>query len=271
MEGTLMAFIFGERLVEFVIRVGVDDIQKDPAFLDKLFESDPLLNVGADVSPEGGPETHEQLIMDEFQAKLAQVPPRPSEVLLPADQRFRNIMQTLPDMKSYIASMNVKIAHGYPREEKDLPGIFINLGVEDEQQYLGDLKQRIEDSTNAKSYEVYGVDQSTSYAVAIVSTNYDETILLHFLCKYALIRYRRVLEVYGLRQMQMHWGDIEPAEALLQGGITAYQRVGMLNCHKTEDFPVEITGFNKAIYGQDVAPDKEVIPGVYELGPGEGL
>ena len=199
-----MSFLFAEKVIEYVIRVGVNDIFQDPTILDRIFVTNKCRDVGADLTPDGAsPPIFERTIMDEFQDKMEAIPATKRETGVAPEDRFENELFPIEDMKTYLSQMNISIRHGYPREEKDLPGIFINLGAEDENTYLGDVQHVIQNDSPPEQNIIFGVDVSTSYYLNILSSNYDETIFLYYLVRYALIRYRRVLEVYGMRTPKM--------------------------------------------------------------------
>ena len=227
------------------------------------------------MTPDGAsPPIFERTIMDEFQDKMEAIPATKRETGVAPEDRFENELFPIEDMKTYLSQMNISIRHGYPREEKDLPGIFINLGAEDENTYLGDVQHVIQNDSPPEQNIIFGVDVSTSYYLNILSSNYDETIFLYYLVRYALIRYRRVLEVYGMRTPKIHFNDVEPSNQLFSSGLFIYQRTGIISCDRTDSFPVKVEAFEKALMNipfTDQIPEKEVVPGLAEPGPGDGL
>ncbi len=236
-----MAFVFAERLIEFAIRIGTDDVMKDPTQLQLMFFVSDLVNKGANMSPDSvTPKVHEKLPMDFFQQRLAEIPRTKSEVN--SSNIFKDELPVIPDIAEYMKTANIKIIHGYPREAGDLPCISITLGNEEEStKYLGGEKATI-NAAGGKKYKILGSDWGSQINVSIMTTNYDELVIWHRIILTSLLKYRVALESYGMRNQNMAWADIEPAAEYLQGGIFAYQRTCILSCDKEQDVPVLVEG-----------------------------
>jgi hypothetical protein len=261
-----MAFIYAQRLLEFAIRIGFDDLQKDTDLLASIFAVDENLGSGRDLEAQTEP-----LVFEEFQQRLSQIPRREVETGI-AGSIFRTLIPTLQDIQTLMATANIQIIHGYPRTASDCPCISITLGGEQESQYLGDLKGR--SIKGDKAYLHLGAEMSAQYRLAVMTTNADETELWYHIVKYALLRYRPHLEGYGLTEQKVSWMDLEPAEEYLQSGLFMYQRVCMFDCMKQESVPILDKGYDTLVWGgivgdPEIVPEKEVIPGQIELGPGE--
>lgn len=267
-----MSFIYAQRLLEFAIRIGFDDLQKDPELLASVFTLDEGLGQGRDLGLDANlqPQT-ERLVFEEFQKRLGEIPRREVETGI-AGSIFRTLIPTMQDIQSLMASVNLQIIHGFPRTASDCPCVSITLGSEQERQYLGDLKGRsIRDD---KAYLHLGAEMSAQYRLAVMTTNADETELWYHIIKYALLRYRPHLEGYGLTEQKVSWMDIEPAEEYLQSGLFMYQRVCMFDCIKQESVPILEQGFTTLVWGgivdnPDSVDEKQIVPGDIELGPGE--
>jgi len=256
-----MAFVSAELLIEYAIRIGVDDIMKDPSVIDSLFFADPLAKMGRDLTPENQAEpVYEQLIMDIFQKRLQEIPRRGSES--GQESIFKNSIPTLQEMKDYLASANINIVHGFPRELSDLPAISIVSGNEDEGQYLGVQRGVVDDSDEA--YELIGSDANFTYNITIITPNYDETVLWHAFIKFSLLKYRHAIEAYGFRNQNMTWLDLEPASQYLQSGLFVYQKACLLRGEKEEFIPVKKVGYSELAFtvsndGQPVGGD-QILP-----------
>jgi len=237
-----MGLIYAERLIEYAIRVGVDDLQNDKELVRLAFPVDKKINAGADVTPDGAEQkVFEPLPMDYFQTRLSEIPKVKGET--GKQDIFANSMPGIDDVYSYLNKddLSFKITHGFPREPGDLPAIAITLGNEDESQYLGGQKGRI------GKYVIVGSDFSSQYQVHILTPNYDETIIWYFILKYCFLRYRPIMEIYGMRQIKISFLDPEPAPEYLQAGIFIYQRTCILACVKDEDIPIEEKGYTELI------------------------
>ncbi|MGZ3772947.1 MAG: hypothetical protein ACXVCY_04175 [Pseudobdellovibrionaceae bacterium] len=251
-----MAVLFGEKLIEYAIRIAADDFVRNPKLVDWVFYTDKQLNQGTQLltNDPNNPE-YEPLVMDYFQQRLAQIPRRKGEEAM-ADI-FSNTVQTLPDIKEYLQTANVKLIHGFPRDSQDLPCLCINLGGDDEKQYLGQVKEEI--TTDDGTYLLVGPDWNTHYFINVITPNYDETIIWQIIIKYALTVYRPHLESYGLRNLSMSWMDIQLDSALAQAGIFAYQRTCSVACERDEIYPVskdgyEALGFSVNSNSGDITP-----------------
>ena len=254
-----MSFISAENLIEYAIRVGVDDIQQDPSLLSLMFFTDKHLDEGADMTPPGQPagSVREPLPYNFFQKRLEEIPKRAAET--GKTDIFKNSIPQVPDIAEYLQTANIKIMHGYPRDDKDLPAISITLGNEDEKQFLGMVKQVVQ--LEGKRYEMVGADCPAQYMIQILSPNYDETVIWYYLIKYSLWRYRRHIEGYGMREQSLSWADVELAPQFAQAGIYVYQRAGILSCVKDEDIPVQVEGFNELSMGINGLPgDGSIVP-----------
>jgi len=259
-----MSFIYAERLLEFAIRIGFDDLQKDPELLSRVFNIDPGLGLGRDL---GGPT--ERLVFEEFQDRLNAIPRRESEA--GNTSIFRLTVPTIEDIQRLMESANMHIVHGFPRSSQDLPCISITLGGESERQYLGDIKDRTINTETGKSYIHLGTENQAQYRIAIVTTNLDETVLWHYIVKYAMLRYRPHLEGYGIAEQKVSWMDVEPDEALIQAGIFAYTRVCIIDCTKQESVPIEESGFDTLVMGGIVGLPGSVADGAAVVDPDEVL
>lgn len=246
-----MSMVYGERLIEFAIRVGVDDLIKDPTIANLMFFTDKHLGEGTPLTPAAGDPTaptSEKLIMDAFQERIAALPKTKEETGLSSDGIFHNSIQAVPDIQEYFRTANIAIKHGFPREAQDLPCLAITLGNEEESQYLGTQKGTLL-KDNGDRYAVTGSDWETQYQISIITPNYDETVVWYYVLKYCLTAYRPHIEAYGLRQQKLSFMDVEPAAEYLQAGLFIYQRTCILSCVKDEDVPVKITGFNGLAFG----------------------
>lgn len=243
-----MSFVLGQKLIEYAIRVGVDDVQKNPDLVRMMFMATKLENEGRDLTPTGqAQKVREPLVMDYFQQRIAQLPKSKGETGL--NDLFKNSNQALDDIAQYLQECNMSIRQGYPQEAKDLPCIAITLGNEDENQYLGQLKGRYVDDAKNKAYKAVGSDWATQYNIQIITTNYDEVEIWYHLLKYSFLTYRSAMEAYGLRNQRISFLDMEPAPEYLQAGAFAYQRTCIFNAEKDEVIPVEERGFNSLAFG----------------------
>lgn len=255
--------IYGESLLELAIRIGIADLAANPEEITQLLGISPGRNAGLDLTPDGAPvKVYDRTLLDEFQDKVdALARLKGEEGLRPV---FRNAIPDLPDIKAYVQSANVRIAHGYPREAQDLPMVAISLGSESEgQQYLGVLKtEKTGQAGSGDQIMEIGSDMETDYHIHILTPNYDETVILFYLIKYGLLKYRPHLEGYGLRDAKMNWQACEPAPEYLQGGLFIYQRSCVLSCVKDESFAVKAgagskwtaLGFNAQAGGDTIIP-----------------
>jgi len=267
-----MSFLNAEMLLEYVIRVGVDDVQKDQTIAEELFSVDFLTNKGRDLTPPGVTEpVYEQTLMDTFQKRLAEIPRTASDDPN-SESIFTNTIPSMPSITDYLKTANIAIRHGYPRDGQDLPMISITLGNEDERQYLGLLKHTAQ-GPDGKSYLALGCDSETQYMLNILSTNFNETIIWYHLLKRAFLVYRPILEAYGLRECSISWTDPEPAPEYMQGGIFVYQRSCIVRGVKDEYALAEGDGeFSTLSYEvNQQSGGREILPGASENGPGEGI
>lgn len=257
-----MSFIYAERLIEFAIRIGVDDLMKEEneEILNFLFEADPHTKKGTDLTPPGNPEeVKEPLLYDEFQKRLAEIPRREAETGI-VGSIFQNSIPKLPDIKDFLTNppKPVRIVHAFPREPEDLPAIVITLGNEDEgQQYLGTEKGEVQ--TTHGRYKIVGSDFDAQYNITVLTPNYDETILWYHIIRYSLLRWRTALVGYGLNKQRMTWLDPDLDPRYTDNYI--YNRTCVLSCEKEEDFPVLIEQFSElsvggvTVAGQGSQPD----------------
>lgn len=268
-----MSFLNAEMLLEFVIRVGVDDVQNDRTIAEELFAVDPLTQTGRDLTPPGITHpVYETTLMDAFQKRLAEIPLRESETGK-TGSIFSNSIPSIPSITDYLETANVSIRHGFPRDSQDLPCISITLGNEDEKQYLGLLKHTAQSKDGKKTYLALGCDAETQYMLNIFSTNFNETVIWYHLIKRALLVYRPILEAYGLREVSVSWMDVEPASEHLQAGLFVYQRSAVVRGVKDEFALAAGDGeFSELAFeiGEQEG-GREIIPGADENGPGEGL
>lgn len=245
-----MSFIYAERMLEFAIRIGTDDIMKDETLVDLIFFTDKHKGEGKDLTPPGASEpVREPLPWDHFQKRMAEIPRRKTETGRQGDDIFENTIPDVPDIKEYLSTANIRIMHGFPRESKDLPAISITLGNEDEtgQEYLGKQKQVLQSDT--ARYEVYGADFSAQYNIQIMTPNYDETIIWHKIIKYSLLRYAYALEGYGLRTLKQSWLDPELDPRWADSGLFIYNRSCIVQCVKDEDVPVKVELYKEFAMG----------------------
>ena len=232
-----MSFIYGNKLLEYVIRVGTNDILTNPELINLMFYTDPQTGLGKDLTPPCSTgKTIEPRVTDLFIAKLNATQRTKDET--GQNKVFRNSIPTIPDVKEYLQTANMNLKHGFPREAQDLPCISITLGGEDEAtKYMSSLKSSAT-SESGQTYDILGSDWSTQYHMNIITPNYDETEIWYYILKYAFITYRAVLEGYGLIEQTLTFADLEPAPEYLQGGLFMYQRTAILSCKKVEDIPV---------------------------------
>ena len=112
-------FIYAEKLIEYAIRIGVDDIQEDPTLLDLMFFTDKQMNQGTDLTPNNqSKKVYESLPTDFFQRRLLEIPKRKSET--GQIDIFKNSIPSIPDIKEYLSTATMNIIHGFPREARDL-------------------------------------------------------------------------------------------------------------------------------------------------------
>ena len=236
-----MAILMGEKLVEYVIRMGTQDVMENPKLLKFMIYADKQENQGA-VFSGGDPDNPERepLVMDEFQKRLKNLPRLPGEAKV--DDLFMNTFSPLADIEKYLSEANIKIIQGFPRSPSDLPCISINLGGDDEKQFLGGFKDEIK--TDDKTYLLVGSDWRTQYFINVTTTNYEETLIWQMIIKFALTVYRPHLEAYGLRNSSMSWMDVDIAQELSAGGVFAYQRSCSLSCERDESYPVTKDGYS---------------------------
>jgi hypothetical protein len=258
-----MSFVCAEHLIEYAIRIGVDDIQKDPNLVNFMFYTEKHLQEGADLTPPGqeAGSVREPLPYDYFQKRLLEIPKRQAET--GQQDIFKNTIPQVPDIIDYLSTANVRIVHGFPRDEKDLPAISITLGNEDEKQYLGMEKGTVQ-VDGGKKYTIVGADAPAQYMIRILSPNYDETVVWYYIIKYALWRYRKHIEGYGMREQSVSWLDVDLAQQYVESGLYIYQRSAVLSCVKDEDIPIEKDGFDELNMGV-TTPD--AAPGVDPGGP----
>lgn len=238
-----MAFIYGQRLLEYAIRIGTYDLITNPEMVRLAFFTDPQQNKGMDLTPPGSTvRVKEPLPTDVFIEKLNKIPKSKSET--GQMNPFRNSIPSIPDVIDYLKNANMSIRFGFPREPQDLPCIAITLGNEDESsnQYLGTSKGQLKVKTSPqgdfKLYDIIGSDWSTQYHLHIMSPNADEVEIWYFILKYCFTAYRPALSAYGLQSPKLSFADLEPAPEYLQAGLFVYQRVGILACTKEEDMPL---------------------------------
>lgn len=231
----LAIFIYGESLLELAIRMGVDDLAKDPSAVRRLLGIERNLHAGMELTPPGSSEdVYEQTLYDEFQQRVATLQGVKGEG---ASAVFKNAMPDMPDIEAYLSQgPNVRFSHGFPREAQDLPMISITLGGEAEgEKYLGQLRYKaVNRRADGAEVAVIGSDMQADYHIHILTPNYDETVVLFHLVKYGLLKYRAHLEGYGIALATMNWQSPEPAPEYLQGGLFIYQRTCVLSCQKDE-------------------------------------
>lgn len=242
-----MGYFYAERLIEYAIRVGTDDLQTNQKLVNLMFPVDKKTGAGTDMTPPGATEkVVEQLPMDYFQKRLREIPKLKAET--GQQEIFKNSLPEIGDIYEYLNKndLNFRITHGFPREAQDLPCISITLGNEEESQYLGGQKGAVDGK--GTRYVLVGSDWSSQYNINILSPNYDETILWYHILKYCFTVYRPVLEAYGMRQINCTWTDPEPAAEYLQSGLFVYQRTCILSCVKDEDVPIEQKAYNELAF-----------------------
>lgn len=270
-------FIYAESLIELAVRIGVDDLYANPDDIRLLLSMDPSLNNGLTLTPTGGQPTFDKTLFDEFQTKI-------STLRRVGDENkvkpvFRNPIPAIPDIQEYIKTANLRFVHGFPREAQDIPCVAITLGDENEdQQYFGVVEgMPLGGGSKGQLQQRVGSDFRASYHLHILSTNYDETVVLHHLVKYGLLKYRAHLEGYGIREAKLSFMDVEPAPEYLQGGLFVYQRTCVLSCVKADSFVDLSPAYSQLSYqitdtsGTILDPGKQILPGQPENGPGQGF
>lgn len=239
-----MSFIYGERLIEYAIRIGTDDLMKSQELVDYLFYPTKNLNQGRNVTPPDSPQNvYEKLPFDYFQERLSKIPRTPSET---GDlDLFKNPFPTIPDIIAYLNECNISIVHGYPPAGGNLPCISIVLGNEDETKFLGGQQIDYENGLGGKPSTEKGSNFNAQYNVSILSTNYDEVELWYFIMKYSIMAYKAVLDGYGLSNIAMSFMDIEPAPDYIQAGLFCYQRTMILSTVKQESIMTPAPGYSE--------------------------
>lgn len=272
-QGPHLSFIYGESLLELAIRIGIADLVADPEEVKHLLGISPGRDLGLDLTPpeDGAPKVFDPTLLDEFQNKIDMLQRlKGEEGLAPI---FRNNIPALPDIQEYLKICNIKFSHGYPREAADLPMICIVLGPESEgTKYNGQHKYTpVRQNRKGQAVVRMGSDMDASYEIHVISTNYDEVVILFHIIKYALLKYRDHLEGYGLREATMNWGPCELAPEYLQGGVFTYDRVCNLACVKDESFEYARDGFGELVFNVQADGDTIVSRQVLPPGPEEGL
>jgi len=239
-----MSFINGPMFLEYVIRVGFDDLVNSRDLMNQIFIHSDRVNEGDDLAPDGSEPFHDPLLMDEFQERLKQIPRRPGETGMTTI--WRNFYITTDQVLEALNQANIKIIHGFPRTSEDLPCISLRIASESSEEYVGDAGGEFEvDQTG--THHIVVAEFDASYSITLATTNENELHIWYHVIKYALLRYRTVLEAYGLKMASQAWGDVEPASEYLQGGLFIYQRDCVVNCKKTEGFAVPKTGYGSIV------------------------
>lgn len=264
-----MSLVGAPSLIEFAIRVGIDDILKDPNVLRYLLNASPLTNEGPVMSPAGSsPVTHDPLPMDYFQQRLKLVPHLGDET--GKTDIFRNSIPRVEDVQKILGEGNMKIIHGFPQDTQDIPCLSIVLGNEDEgggggQQYLGTQKKVVQ-TPDGRRYVSLGSEMDAQFNLQILSTNYDETMAWYYAIKYSLWAYRKHIMAYGFNGQRMTWQDIEPAPEYLQAGLFVYSRGCVLSGILEEDILVPEDAYTSLAFslatpeGHVADSDQQVIP-----------
>lgn len=235
-----MSIVIGEKLIEFAIRIGFDDLKKDKDLVLALLPNDKSLNEGMEMEDEAtGAPVFEKTVMEEFAQRLSEIPKKPSET--GKDDIFERGIPDAEKLWEYIQTCNMGIRTGFPRDQQELPCLCINIGAEDEEEFLAHAGFAGGDG----SKDLAAIND-TSYTVTILTTNYEETLIWYVICKYALMRYRAALEGHGLQSAKVRWEDLEPGPEYLQSGTFVYQRAALFSCMKMDTIPTtplsDITG-----------------------------
>jgi hypothetical protein len=236
-----MTFFGGNMLLEFVVRVAYDDlVNKGPYILEQIYSTSPRLNEGIEVGTEDGGTEILPNDLDLFQARLAEIPKRPGELQMTTI--FRNSISSVDEVRQYLKECNIKIIHGWPLTMADLPCLSIRIESENADDFIGQSLNDIENPDGR--YNVFGAEFDSTYVMSILSTNENDIHAWHNLIKYALIRYRHVLDAYGMKTIGQSWGDVAPATEYLSAGVYVFQRECTVNCKKTDSFSVKMDGFS---------------------------
>lgn len=265
-----MSFVGAPSLIEFAIRVGLDDIRRDPNVLKFILNASLLTDQGRDLTPTGvTPKTFEKLPMDYFQRRLELIPKMGDETGL-ATSIFRNSNPKPEDVQRLLFEGNLKLIHGFPRSNEDIPCCSIVLGNEDEAggvQYLA-TQREIFQANDGKRYRILGSDMAAQFNIQIMSTNYDETMAWYYGIKYALWAYRTHMEAYGLREQRMNWQDIEPASEYVQAGLFVYNRTCIVSGVLEESVLVPDDAFKELAFSL-ATPEGPVADSEQEIRPGD--
>lgn len=253
-----MAFVNAELLIEFAIRIGIDDLVVNHDLVEQIFFANPKTNMGQDLT-----NSKVATIADEFQARLSAIR---TTNLDPNSSKFRNTFTNNTDVIDYLTRRAIQIIHGFPRSPEDVPCISITLGGESEDDYIGDSLGDLIDPDDGIPREWIGARWPGNYSLAILTTSYNETWLLYNVIKYAILKWRPAFEVYNWRNVTMHWMDMEPAPEYLQAGQFIYQRVCSLSGEKGENIVIVpqgtftavegVTVYGEEMYAQEILPEE---------------
>jgi hypothetical protein len=232
-----MAFINTGLLLEFAIRVGFDDVVSVPGLLEQLFTTSDRTGEGGEL----GAGQREPLSMDYFQQRLAAVPRRAGEVGM--QSIWRNTFPTIEEIRQYLSECNIKIIHGFPMTMMDLPCISIRMDNDNDTDYVGTTAGDFE-GPNGRAHQIIA-EFDTTHTVSIATGAESYTAIWYAIIKYSIMRYKQVLEAYGMKNLSQAWGDVEPRTEFTEAGNFVYQRDCAVNCQKTEGFYVEVNGFSE--------------------------
>lgn len=241
----------------------MQDLTEDPAAIRRLLGIAANKGIGLDLTPEGEQprSTLELTLYDEFQNKIDGLKRVKGEEGMPSI--FKSAIPAIPDIEAYLQTANVRIVHGFPREAADLPCVAISLAGEGEFKFIGQIQEELIPEVGFTRVEE-GSHAQADYHLHILSPNYDETVILFHLVKYALQKYRVHLEGYGLREATMNWQPVELAPEYLQGGVHVYQRSCVISLTKHDSFEYRRPAYTGLGYGvpagEDVVAGGAIIP-----------
>ena len=139
---------------------------------------------------------------------------------------------TLKSFKNFIATKDIKVLIGFPREPQSLPCYVITVAGEQESPIglgdnIDDYEEEWDDNRLETQYIIAGVDIDSSYRIECWSDNGDLTSYMYTILKYCLLSSRNKMLKDNFKLPKITGTDLEPVPDYIP--VFVYRRALMIS------------------------------------------
>ena len=139
---------------------------------------------------------------------------------------------TLKSFKNFIATKDIKVLIGFPREPQSLPCYVITVAGEQESpsglgDNIDDYEEEWDDNRLETQYIIAGVDIDSSYRIECWSDNGDLTSYMYTILKYCLLSSRNKMLKDNFKLPKITGTDLEPVPDYIP--VFVYRRALMIS------------------------------------------